>query len=357
MNSKQYKQVMQQIQMPASCEQSILNQIHAPSQPKTVHHSKRHGWIAAAAAACIAITSVVTVSAARDSNWFGLFFQGQTDHSMQEAAATQTGSVTAWSGKLDDMHVELLDAYADASTFYYAIRVTPQTKNPEKYNDTFTLTPSLPKEQKPAVYDAEKGQYTYFIKEALLIDGKGLYTDGLLTTGQSHTQFDKESGSYLYIEKEHIDTDRIQLHTDSQIDISLSGSNQQKNYGELGTLSFTVNLEHAASSRTQTVSASWKKESASFQITNISITPLTLTMDGTTNSTALETASITVLLKDGSSVTSEKWSADYQSGLTDDSHLLDTPCKASVTRLLNLPVDPAEISAIQVDSLTIPFDN
>lgn len=73
MNSKQYKQVMQQIQMPASCEQSILNQIHAPSQPKTVHHSKRHGWIAAAAAACIAITSVVTVSAARDSNWFGLF--------------------------------------------------------------------------------------------------------------------------------------------------------------------------------------------------------------------------------------------------------------------------------------------
>ena len=92
MDKKQYQQLMEQIQMPASCEQRILEQIQQQDAFEPHHH--RFSWqkklgIAVAAAVCISVVSVFSAAAAQNRSLLELLFpQTETTSVSEQLIAT-----------------------------------------------------------------------------------------------------------------------------------------------------------------------------------------------------------------------------------------------------------------------------
>ena len=96
MDKKQYQQLMEQIQMPASCEQRILEQIQQQDAFEPRHH--RFSWqkklgIAVAAAVCISVVSVFSAAAAQNRSLLELLFPQTETTSVSEQLIATNGTM------------------------------------------------------------------------------------------------------------------------------------------------------------------------------------------------------------------------------------------------------------------------
>ena len=98
MDKRQYKRVMEQIQMSDACEQRILDAVHNSEMPKPKKHItlRKKAGIAIAAAACVAVVSVFSVTAAQNNNLLEKLFPWAESVDVPETAVFTNGQIESF---------------------------------------------------------------------------------------------------------------------------------------------------------------------------------------------------------------------------------------------------------------------
>lgn len=137
MDKRQYKRVMEQIQMSDACEQRILNAVHrqeTPKRKKTITLRKRAG-IAIAAAACVAAVSVFSVAAAQNTNLLEKLFPWAESVDLPETAVFTNGQIESFTvDGMDGLDITPIGVVNDAKSVYLMMRIVPSDPdfNPAK---------------------------------------------------------------------------------------------------------------------------------------------------------------------------------------------------------------------------------
>ena len=333
MNKERYKQVMSRIQMPEHCEQQILEKIESNSKPVLHRRTwKRNVTAGIAVAACVGVIGMVSVSAIQGTNWIRQLFPNSSDDAATaQYAAEQAGNVSAFSADLEDLDAELVAAFADETNLYYAVHLTPKTDEPEKYTDQFTISPN--------------GNYW--------IDDKTNYD--VMTTTNSATE--PEEDGYLFTRKIHLDNGKWENQTTFKEEMQAmlwKGEHYAElaqNFGTIGTISITIDLQTEPQRSVYTASGKWSNEKGFLNVEQVILQPLTLTIDGTADNQTNRAEQVSVVLADGSTVAGEYMTSGYRNmGIVTES-------LTQVEQFLYLekPVDPTAVTAIQMDDVTIPI--
>lgn len=333
MNKERYKQVMDRIQMPEQCEQKILQQIEKDSKPVSHRRTwKRNVTAMVAVAACMSVIGMVTVSATQGTNWIRQLFPNSSDDTATtQYAVEQAGNVSAFSADLKDLDAELVAAFADESNLYYAVHLTPKTDDPEKYTDLFTISPTA----------------NQWLNDETRID--------LMTTGSCSTT--PEEDGYLFTNKVHLDNGTWEdkaVFKEEMIAQLWEGENYSKlsqNFGTIGTISITIDLQTEPQRTVYTASGKWNNAEGFLNVEQVILQPLTLTIDGTADNQTNRAEQVSVVLSDGSTVAGEYMSSGYRNkGIA-------TENLTQVEQFLYLekPIDPTAATAVQMDDVTIPL--
>lgn len=333
MNKERYKQVMNRIQMPEHCEQQILEKIESNSKPILHRRTwKRNVTAGIAVAACVGVIGMVSVSAIQGTNWIHQLFPNSSDEAATaQYAVEQAGNVSAFSADLEDLDAELVAAFADETNLYYAVHLTPKTDKPEKYTDQFTISPN--------------GNYW--------IDDK-TRTD-LMTTGCTETK--PEEDGYLFTNKIHLDNGTWEDQTIFKEEIQAhlwQGENYSKlaqNFGVIGTISITIDLQTEPQRTVYTASGKWSNAKGFLNVEQVILQPLTLTIDGTADNQTNRAEQVSVVLADGSTVAGEYMSSGYRN----QGIVTENLTQVEQFLYLEKPVDPTAVTAVQMDDVTIPL--
>lgn len=333
MNKERYKQVMNRIQMPEHCEQRILQQIESNSKPVLHRRTwKRNVTAGIAVAACVSVIGMVSVSAIQGTNWIHQLFPNSSDEAATaQYAVEQAGNVSAFSADLEDLDAELVSAFADESNLYYAVHLTPKTNDLEKYTDQFTISPTANK----------------------WLDGK-TRTD-LMTTGSC--SMTPEENGYLFTNKIHLDNGTWEDQTIFKEEIQAQlwqGENYGKlaqNFGVIGTISVTIDLQTEPQRTVYTASGKWSNEKGFLNVEQVILQPLTLTIDGTADEQINPADNVSVILADGSTVAGEYMS----SGCRNQGIVTEDLTQVEQFLYLEKPIDPTAVTAMQMDDVTIPL--
>ena len=128
MDKRQYKHVMEQIQMSDTCEQRILDAVHrqeTPKRKKTITLRKRAG-IAVAAAACVAAVSVFSVAAAQNTNLLEKLFPWAESVDVPETAVFTNGQIESFTvDGMDGLDITPIGVVNDAKYVYLMMRIVP----------------------------------------------------------------------------------------------------------------------------------------------------------------------------------------------------------------------------------------
>ena len=143
MDKRQYKRVMEQIQMSDACEQRILDAVHRqemPKRKKTITLRKRAG-IAVAAAACVAAVSVFSVAAAQNTSLLEMLFPWAESVDTPETAVFTNGQIESFTvDGMDGLDITPIGVVNDAKYVYLMMRIVPSDPdfNPaERYISTY----------------------------------------------------------------------------------------------------------------------------------------------------------------------------------------------------------------------------
>lgn len=128
MDKRQYKRVMEQIQMSDTCEQRILDAVYrqeTPKRKKTITLRKRAG-IAIAAAACVAAVSVFSVAAAQNTNLLEMLFPWAESVDVPETAVFTNGQIESFIvDGMDGLDITPIGVVNDAKSVYLMMRIVP----------------------------------------------------------------------------------------------------------------------------------------------------------------------------------------------------------------------------------------
>lgn len=333
MNKERYKQVMNHIQMPEHCEQQILEKIESNAKPVLHRRTwKRNVSAGIAVAACVGVIGMVSVSAIQGTNWIRQLFPNSSDEAAAaQYAVEQAGNVSAFSADLENLDAELVSAFADESNLYYAVHLTPKTNDPEKYTNQFTISPT---------------GNQWFTGETRM---------DLMTTGSTATT--PEENGYLFTNKIHLDNGTWENQTVFKEEIQAQlwqGENYGKlaqNFGVIGTISITIDLQSEPQQTVYTASGQWNNEKGFLNIEQVILQPLTLTIDGTANNQTNRAEQVSVILADGSTVAGEYMSSGYRN----QGIVTENLTQVEQFLYLEKPVDPTAVTAVQMDDVTIPL--
>lgn len=333
MNKERYKQVMNHIQMPEHCEQQILEKIESNAKPVLHRRTwKRNVSAGIAVAACVGVIGMVSVSAIQGTNWIRQLFPNSSDEAATaQYAVEQAGNVSAFSADLEDLDAELVSAFADESNLYYAVHLTPKTNDPEKYTNQFTISPT---------------GNQWFTGETRM---------DLMTTGSTATT--PEENGYLFTNKIHLDNGTWENQTVFKEEIQAQlwqGENYGKlaqNFGVIGTISITIDLQSEPQQTVYTASGQWNNEKGFLNIEQVILQPLTLTIDGTADNQTNCAEQVSVILADGSTVAGEYMSSGYRN----QGIVTENLTQVEQFLYLEKPVDPTAVTAVQMDDVTIPL--
>mgnify|MGYP001630119457 CR=1 FL=1 len=333
MNKERYKQVMNHIQMPEHCEQQILEKIESNAKPVLHRRTwKRNVSAGIAVAACVGVIGMVSVSAIQGTNWIRQLFPNSSDEAATaQYAVEQAGNVSAFSADLEDLDAELVSAFADESNLYYAVHLTPKTNDPEKYTNQFTISPT---------------GNQWFTGETRM---------DLMTTGSTATT--PEENGYLFTNKIHLDNGTWENQTVFKEEIQAQlwqGENYGKlaqNFGVIGTISITIDLQSEPQQTVYTASGQWNNEKGFLNIEQVILQPLTLTIDGTADNQTNRAEQVSVILADGSTVAGEYMSSGYRN----QGIVTENLTQVEQFLYLEKPVDPTAVTAVQMDDVTIPL--
>lgn len=132
MDKQQYKRVMEQIQMPESCEKRILETVQtkkAPTTGKLRFSWKKKTLVAVAVAMCVGVVSVFSVAAVQNINLMQLLFPEAEEITVSDTAVRETGKVEDYSVVgLDDMTITPIGVLNDAKTVYLVWNVVPENE-------------------------------------------------------------------------------------------------------------------------------------------------------------------------------------------------------------------------------------
>ena len=333
MNKERYKQVMNHIQMPEHCEQQILEKIESNAKPFLHRRTwKRNVSAGIAVAACVGVIGMVSVSAIQGTNWIRQLFPNSSDEAATaQYAVEQAGNVSAFSADLEDLDAELVSAFADESNLYYAVHLTPKTNDPEKYTNQFTISPT---------------GNQWFTGETRM---------DLMTTGSTATT--PEENGYLFTNKIHLDNGTWENQTVFKEEIQAQlwqGENYGKlaqNFGVIGTISITIDLQSEPQQTVYTASGQWNNEKGFLNIEQVILQPLTLTIDGTADNQTNRAEQVSVILADGSTVAGEYMSSGYRN----QGIVTENLTQVEQFLYLEKPIDPTAVTAVQMDDVTIPL--
>ncbi|MDO4155648.1 MAG: hypothetical protein Q4D37_02575 [Oscillospiraceae bacterium] len=333
MNKERYKQVMNHIQMPEHCEQQILEKIESNAKPVLHRRTwKRNVSAGLAVAACVGVIGMISVSAIQGTNWIRQLFPNSSDEAATaQYAVEQAGNVSAFSADLEDLDAELVSAFADESNLYYAVHLTPKTNDPEKYTNQFTISPT---------------GNQWFTGETRM---------DLMTTGSTATT--PEENGYLFTNKIHLDNGTWKNQTVFKEEIQAQlwqGENYGKlaqNFGVIGTISITIDLQSEPQQTVYTASGQWNNEKGFLNIEQVILQPLTLTIDGTADNQTNRAEQVSVILADGSTVAGEYMSSGYRN----QGIVTENLTQVEQFLYLEKPVDPTAVTAVQMDDVTIPL--
>lgn len=333
MNKERYKQVMNHIQMPEHCEQQILEKIESNAKPVLHRRTwKRNVSAGIAVAACVGVIGMVSVSAIQGTNWIRQLFPNSSDEAATaQYAVEQAGNVSAFSADLEDLDAELVSAFADESNLYYAVHLTPKTNDPEKYTNQFTISPT---------------GNQWFTGETRM---------DLMTTGSTATT--PEENGYLFTNKIHLDNGTWENQTVFKEEIQAQlwqGENYGKlaqNFGVIGTISITIDLQSEPQQTVYTASGQWNNEKGFLNIEQVILQPLTLTIDGTADNQTNRAEQVSVILADGSTVAGEYMSSGYRN----QGIVTENLTQVEQFLYLEKPIDPTAVTAVQMDDVTIPL--
>lgn len=333
MNKERYKQVMNHIQMPEHCEQQILEKIESNSKPILHRRTwKRNVVTGIAIVACVGVISMISVSAIQRTNWIRQLFPNSNNNAaMTQYATEQADNVFDFSADLKDLDAELVAAFADETNLYYAIHLTPKTDNSEKYTDQFTISPNG----------------NQWIDDETNIE--------LLTTGVTETK--PEEDGYLFTNKIHLNNGTWENQTTFKEEIQAmlwKGEHYTElaqNFGTIGTISITIDLQTEPQISVYTASGKWSNEKGFLNVEQVILQPLTLTIDGTADNQTNRAKEVSVVLEDGSTVAGEYMTSGYRNmGI-----VTETLTQVEQFLYLEKPVDPNTVTAIQMDDVTIPI--
>ena len=333
MNKERYKQVMNHIQMPEHCEQQILEKIESNAKPVLHRRTwKRNVSAGIAVAACVGVIGMVSVSAIQGTNWIRQLFPNSSDEAATaQYAVEQAGNVSAFSADLEDLDAELVSAFADESNLYYAVHLTPKTNDPEKYTNQFTISPT---------------GNQWFTGETRM---------DLMTTGSTATT--PEENGYLFTNKIHLDNGTWENQTVFKEEIQAQlwqGENYGKlaqNFGVIGTITSTIDLQSEPQQTVYTASGQWNNEKGFLNIEQVILQPLTLTIDGTADNQTNRAEQVSVILADGSTVAGEYMSSGYRN----QGIVTENLTQVEQFLYLEQPIVPTAVTAVQMDDVTIPL--
>lgn len=334
MNKEHYKQIMEHIQMPDACEQKILKQVEA-AESDTITVPRRRTWkrnvcSGIAVAACIGVAGMATVSATQGTDWIQALFPSVTqERELLQYTEQQSGNVSAFSAELEGLDAELVSAFADENNLYYALRLTQKAENPEQYGTHF---------------NAQTGEHCW-------IDGQ----IPMLTGGASGTS--NADGSCLLVEKIHLE-DAWDSGSVYEREINVYGWDSEEEiteYGCIGKISITIDLQAQTEARTCDVSGRWECENGYLDVEQVAVQPLALTIYGKSHIQELEHApkDVRVILKDGSTVSGSCKSY----GCKNDGECTAEWVDVEYFLYLDTLVDPGAVVAVQLDDVTIPLDD
>ncbi len=333
MNKERYKQVMNRIQMPEHCEQQILQQIETNAKPVLHRRTwKRNVTAGIAVAACVGVIGMVSVSAIQGTDWIHQLFPNSSDTAATaQYAVEQAGNVSAFSADLEDLDAELVAAFADESNLYYAVHLTPKTDDPEKYTDQFGISPTANK----------------------WLNGKTRMD--LMTTGSC--SMTPEENGYLFTNKIHLDNGTWEDQTVFKEEMEAQvwqGENYGKlaqNFGVIGTISITIDLQTEPQRTVYTASGKWSNAKGFLNVEQVILQPLTLTIDGTADKQINPADHVSVVLADGSTVAGEYMSSGYRN----QGIVTENLTQVEQFLYLETPIDPTAVTAVQMDDVTIPL--
>ena len=137
MDKRQYKQLMEQIQMSDACEQRILNAVHQTKMPQLKKHItwRKRAGIALAAAACVAVVSVFSVAAAQNTSLLEKLFPWAESVDVPETAVFTNGQIESFTvDGMDGLDITPVGVVNDAKNVYLMMRIVPSDPdfNPAK---------------------------------------------------------------------------------------------------------------------------------------------------------------------------------------------------------------------------------
>ena len=341
MNKEKYKQVMNQIKMPEDCEEKILKKVYENPSEITSHNIKwkRVISVGIAATLCTGIIGMATVSAIQGTNWISELFPNTNEgSSMMDYAEKYSENVYDFSADVDGFDVELLGAFADESNLYYALHFTPKEENHEKYNDSFQMN---------------------CIGERW-IDDTSINEKGIRMTAGSSSK-PEGNGSCIYTERINFDEYTWESGTVYKAEVSASQFVEEEwiDYGIIGTISITIDLQKEAPKRSCDVSGKWENEKNFWNIKQIQIDPLNLRILGEHLNTIEDVPNqINILLKDGGTIQCQKSSLCNEDKVIKDDKVIKKEDLVNFNALFTIesPVNPYEVKAIQLDDCIISIN-
>ena len=137
MDKRQYKQLMEQIQMSDACEQRILNAVHQTKMPQLKKHItwRKRAGIALAAAACVAGVSGFSVAAALNTRLREKLFPWADSVDVPDTAVCTNGQIESFTvDGMDGLDITPVGVVNDAKNVYLMMRIVPSDPdfNPAK---------------------------------------------------------------------------------------------------------------------------------------------------------------------------------------------------------------------------------
>lgn len=355
MDKRQYKQLMEQIQMSDACEQRILNAVHQTKMPQLKKHItwRKRAGIALAAAACVAVVSVFSVAAAQNTSLLEKLFPWAESVDVPETAVFTNGQIESFTvDGMDGLDITPIGVVNDAKNVYLMMRIVPSDPdfNPAKraivnYNSGSGIVyPMINGENK--LDDADKDDPYYLGKYEFF----------------ERTDIPEEDGSYTAfyqlqftngITFDHLNF-TIGLTDITDLIEKQNGFVKSEQTELLGTIDVTVSLDTSVQEVTlnYTEPIAIPNKNGTGYLKHLEIQALSMQLSGTGDMQLFDSYDsaypVTITYADGSTMTPDCKNSSIS--FTDQS---DTPWEYNID--FDEPIAPEGIVFIEFGGTTIPF--
>ena len=355
MDKRQYKQLMEQIQMSDACEQRILNAVHQTKMPQLKKHItwRKRAGIALAAAACVAVVSVFSVAAAQNTSLLEKLFPWAESVDVPETAVFTNGQIESFTvDGMDGLDITPVGVVNDAKNVYLMMRIVPSDPDfnlAERYISTymnFTSNLVYPQIEGMDNIYALKDDDPYQVEES----GFSLQTDVPESDGSYTAFYQLKFANGITFD--HLNC-TIGLTDMTELSEAQNGYVESDQTELMGTISVSFTLDNSLQEQQRDFAEPIKFQtySGTSYINHIEIQSFSMVFTGTGNMTLDATwqtpYALSIQYADGSTITPE-----FQNRGCETDYLNHT-WKYSMS--FTEPIDPDGIVSVELDDTTIPF--